>query len=179
MREKLKVKGYLVIKNGDTVVRGKNHFVDGMMKMIISFLGAKITVTGQKSAPLYHWSIYLGSDTSTPTTHDMTSLVSPIGSAPGTPPDYKGGLLDNPSPGVYRVEYIATWFTGSISGTVGEVALYLTTTDRFSWSDGGWYCNAGENMVSRSSAADRTLQQFTINPSKPLSVTWTIEFKLV
>jgi len=172
----IEVTGYVEIRNGDTVVKATNHFVDALAKTIISLLGAK-RLFEDDSLPTNSWSIYLGSDTSTPTTHDMTSLVSPIGDPPGTGPSTKSGSLNNPSAGVWRVMYSATWVEGSISGTVGEVALYLTTTDRFSWSDMYWSCSAGENMVSRLSAKDGDFSAFVIDTSKPLVVEWTIEFK--
>ena len=105
----------------------------------------------------------------------MTQLVSPIGAAPGTEPSSKSGALTNPSPGVWRIVYTATWDAGTVSGTVGEVALYLTTVSSFIFGDSGWYCDGGKNMVSRLSVADGAFSAFTIDTNKPFTVTWTIE----
>ena len=175
MKESIKIRGIVEIKNGKTHIVAENHFTDEMMKMLVSFLAAKAEDQVDRPLPTSSWNMYIGTDTDTATTHSMTQLVSPIGTAPGTEPNSKSGALTNPSPGVWRVVYSATWDAGTVSGTVGEVALYLTTTDHFSFEDSNWYCNAGANMVSRLSVADSAFSAFTIDESKPFTVTWTIE----
>ena len=177
MFDKIKISGKVRIENGDIIIDGKNHFTDPMMKTIVSFLGA---AKGSRygSLSVYSWNIYLGSDTTTATTHDMTALVSPIGTSP-TEPNTKHGVLSNPEPSIWRVVYTAVWDGGSVGGTLGELGLYLKTTSYFDFGIWGWYCNTGPEMVSRLASADGAFTAFAINTSEPLSVTWTIEVKLV
>ena len=174
----IEITGYVEIRNGKTVIRATNHFVDAFTKTVGGFLCAHSFGSAHRNLPLWdNLSIYLGSDTSTATTHDMTSLVSPIGTPPGTEPSSKTGALTNPSAGVWRVVYTATWGEGTISGTVGEAALYLRTVDVFTWGNHYFACEAGKNMVSRLSAKDGDFSAFVIDTSKPLVVNWTIELK--
>ena len=106
----------------------------------------------------------------------MTALVSPIGTPPGTAPNSKDGYLSNPSAGVWRVVYSATWDAGAISGTIGEAALYLTTVAYFSFGDNDWFCNESDGrMVSRLASADGAFSAFVIDDTKPLTAIWTIE----
>ena len=172
----IEIIGKVEFRNGDRVIRARNHFVDKGGMLIVSFLGSKDTsYVNYARLPVYEWSIYLGSDTSTPTTHDMTTLVSPIGSSPGIAPNSNNGYLSNPSAGVWRVGYSATWDAGTVSGTVGEVALYLKTTSYFEFGKKPWYCNTGPEMVSRIASADGAFSAFVIDDTKPLTVTWVIE----
>ena len=183
MLDKIKISGKVRIENGSILIEGNNHFTDAMMKTIISFLGSYKSRSGSSSytspGPTSNWSIYLGSDTSTATTHDMTALVSPIGTSPGVEPNTKHGALSNSEPGIWRVIYTAVWDSGTVSGTLGELGLYLKTTSYFEFGKTDWYCNTGPEMVSRLASADGAFTAFTINTSEPLSVTWTIEVKLV
>ena len=179
MLDKIKISGFVRIENGNTIIEGKNHFTDAMMKTIISFLGSKREPNSTKPLPAYSWSVYLGSDTSTATTHDMTALVSPIGASPGTESTTKHGALSNSEPGIWRVVYTAVWDSGAVSGTLGELGLYMRTTSYFEFDKTNWYCDTGPEMVSRLASADGAFTAFTINTSEPLSVTWTIEVKLV
>ena len=179
MLEKIKISGKVRVENGDVVIEGKNHFTDPMMKTIISFLGADYGYSQDKPMPTYSWNIYIGSDTATATTHDMTALASPIGTSPGVEPNTKHGALSNPEAGIWRVIYTAVWDSGTVSGTLGELGLYLKTTSYFEFGKTDWYCNTGPDMVSRLASADGAFTAFTINTSEPLSVTWTIEVKLV
>ena len=128
--------------------------------------------------PCYSISMYVGSNTNTPTAYDRTVLVSPIGTSPGTAPNSIIGGTSNPSNGVYRLVITATWSAGIISGTIGEMALYLNTFDTalqtFGWS-GPIAPPAGNRLVSRLSVADGDFSAFTINTGNPLAITWTIQ----
>ena len=175
----IEIIGKVEFRNGDKVIRARNHFVDEGAKLIVSFLGAKTIWSYDYKTYNYlvlpSLNIYLGSDTSTATTHDMTELVSPIGTSPGTAPNSKNGYLSNPSAGVWRVVYSATWDAGTVSGTVGEVALYLRATSYFEFGKDKWYCDASAKMISRLAAADGAFSAFVIDDTKPLTVTWVIE----
>ena len=178
----IEIIGKVEFKNGDKIIRARNHFVDEGAKLIVSFLGAKDTYgyygnyPQNAALPTWSWSLYLGSDTSTATTHDMTALVSPIGASPGTAPNSKDGYLSNPSAGVWRVVYSATWDAGTVSGTVGEAALYLCKAQYFAFEQTKWAVSySHQSMVSRLASADGAFSAFVINTSKPLTATWVIE----
>lgn len=175
----LYIDGIVTVKNGRNVFRGHNTFLNRFKWSLMGYLkSAFINDYGS----LFNYQdtggakIYLGTDTTTPTTPDMSSLVSPIGTSPGTAPNSMTGTYTNPSNGVYDVTYIAQWNPGTVLGTVGEIALYLHCADSFDTSFAAWYVPTGAiRMASRLSVADGTLTSFTIDDTKPLTVTWTIE----
>jgi hypothetical protein len=133
----------------------------------------------------YAYDVYIGTNTTTPTSYNTIVLASPIGTAPGTAANIKTGSTSNPSNGVFRVTFSTTWNAGTVSGTVGEMALYLTlrsTLQSFGWT----ILSSGENhygsfqetkqLVSRLAAADGTLTPFIINTINPLTINWTVQF---
>jgi hypothetical protein len=164
----------------------RNHFVRNALQALMYIL---LTNTYNYSgssvyclvnfAPLNPQTMYLGSDTSTKTTASMTALVAPIGTAPGTAPNGWNSSIQMLSNGS-AVTYTATWNAGTVSGTIGEMALYgsvatnyytgmLTCGNTISW--GG-----GSVMLSRLSVADGDFSAFAINASYPLIIVWTIQF---
>jgi hypothetical protein len=117
--------------------------------------------------------MYIGSDTSTPTTVSMTSLVSPIGTAPGTAPNgksFSGGYYSTSTTPVV-ITWISSWNAGTVSGTLGEAGLYLFI-NYFGLTNGGTATNPG--LASRLSAADGSFTAFTINTSVALTITWIV-----
>ncbi|GAJ23812.1 unnamed protein product, partial [marine sediment metagenome] len=132
----INIRGFVTIKQGDKVLIEKavNHFVDAGLKGLISTIIGK-HVQGYSSKIgywylwQYEWQMYLGQDTALPTVHDMTEVQTPIGGAPGTPPDSKNVTVKNggaggDADGIYHVKYIATWNAGSLPAvTLGEAGL--------------------------------------------------------
>jgi len=162
------IRGTVKIENGEYVAIGKNHWVGQGLETIGSYLNS----TGNPYAALHSWSIYIGSDTSTTTTVSMTSLVSPIGTAPGTAPNTTSysGVYYSTSTIPVVLTYIATWNAGTVSGTLGEAGLYLYMNSFL--TNGAAASNPG--LASRLSAADGSFTAFAINTAAALTVTWTV-----
>jgi hypothetical protein len=163
------IRGTVKIENGEYIAIGRNHWVGQGLETIGSYLINSTSVnTGS-----YNWNMYLGSDTSTPTIVSMTSLVSPIGTAPGTAPNTtsRSGTYYSTSTTPVVIIWTATWNAGTVSGTLGEVGLYL-------WINIGYLTNgtttSSPGLASRLSAADGSFTAFTINTAAALTVTWTV-----
>ena len=177
--DQLLVKGKVTIWQGEgrdrkVIVReAENHWVDAGLRGLVSAL-----VCSRENQNIYPWAagvqMYLGSDTAAPTTHGMTALTTPIGVAPGTPPNtISGASRTNPETGKWQTSVTAVWNAGTVSGTVGELALYLRA---FANITVGWTLtsNPANVMVSRLSSADSDFSGFAIDPSKSLTVEWRI-----
>jgi len=183
MSTTIKIRGFVTIKQGEKVVIKKtiNHFVDAGLKGLISTIIAKNMSTTQSKTALwylwqYGWQVYLGQDTTTPTTTGMTSLQDQIGGAPnGRNITVKNGAAD----GIYHVKYIATWNAGTLpAATLGEAGLYLRAPDKttFQWILAGTVTyNPSLVMVSRLSEADTDFSSFVIDDTEPLVAEWTVE----
>jgi len=191
LSDRIAIKGYITIWQGEgeekklICRRKENHWVDGGIQGLISALiGQYIRSYYSGNVQVFYWSnnpnIYLGTDTAAPTTHSMTALTSPIGAPPGTAPDtIFGANLTNPSAGTFKIDITAQWVAGTISGTVGELALYLGAFTDLSpnWvkdTPGGSYTYP-VIMVSRLSAADTDFSSFVIDETKSLTVQWDLE----
>jgi hypothetical protein len=187
-RESIKIKGIVEIINGDTHIIAENKFVQSMIVWLtnitsVSYLNLPANSSLRWNISTYNWDIYLGTNTTTPTSYNTISLASPIGTAPGTTADIKLGSTTNPSPGIFRTIFTCTWNAGTISGTVGEMALYLSvrsTLQTFGW---GQVFNPviteTKQLVSRLSVADGSLSSFTINTANPLTMNWTVQYTAV
>jgi len=150
--DEIKIKGYVTIWQGDgknkkfIVKRAENRFVDAGLKGLVSALACSaiaVTAPSGISSWSYNPQIYLGSDTDISTTHEMNVLAAPIGIAPGTAPNTISGInRTNPSSGVWRTSFVAVWHAGNVSGTVGELGLYLRPFTEFA---AGWVRNMGQN----------------------------------
>jgi hypothetical protein len=178
--DEIKIRGHVQFINGDKKTKWyRNHFTNyGLITLANLFGGGGLF--DQYSIPAYSWSslsygfIVLGTNTTTPTNASMTQLVSPIGNAPGTKPNTQTGLTGTLSNGYYVI-YQATWNTNTVSGTVGEVGLYLRSCNSlasFNASNVPVYTN----MVSRLSVADGDFSPQTINTSYPFTVNWQLSF---
>ena len=182
------IQGLVTIRQGDRVIVRDipNHFVDNGLKGLIS----QIINAGHDSggSHTYHylwengWNMYLGSDTTTVTTTTMTALVSPIGTAPGTSPNSKSGSLkDGSTDGVWNGVFLATWNSGTVSGTCGELGLYgkpPTNQTAFGWRPTYTY-NPTAAMFSRLASADADFSSFVINTDVPLTVEWKVQCSFV
>jgi hypothetical protein len=165
------IRGTVKIENGEHIVIGKNHWVAQGLETIGSFLIYNGNVAGASNNN--NWNIYIGSDTSTPTTVSTTALAAPIGTTPGIGPNSKScsGIYYSSSTTPVVLTYVATWNAGTVSGTLGEVGLYLTI-NTVGLINGTTTTNPG--LASRLSAADGSFTAFTINTAAALTVTWTV-----
>jgi hypothetical protein len=173
------IHGTVKIENGEHVAIGKNHWVGqgfeiiGAWLVCSAFYNSAITI-----GAVSNWNIYIGSDTTTATTVSMTSLVSPIGNAPGTAPNTKSysGVYYSTSTTPVVLTYIATWNAGTVSGILGETGLYLYdflySTGTKPLANTSYATNPA--LASRLSAADGSFTAFTINTAAALTVTWTV-----
>jgi hypothetical protein len=163
----LSVVGIVVIENGENKVIGTNHWVGQGLETIGSYL---VGGAGNGAAS----KIYIGSDTLIPTTVSMTGLISPIGSAPGTAPNtFNVSYSINLSSTIpATIVYNAIWNAGTVSGTLGEVGLYLQGYGGLSGST--YATNPG--LGARMAAADGVFTPFIINTSVALNVSWFIRF---
>lgn len=186
MTKTIKMWAEVVIRNGDAIVaKGENHFVDAGLRGIISallfdYVKGSGSVEGRWYLPSNSWHIYVGSDTSIATATTHTELQSPIGAAPGTPPDSKtiSVIHDGTSDGDWYATFSATWNAGTLPAvTLGEAALYMRNADKstFLWTVYTTY-TPSESMTSRLSAADGDFGSFIIDNTKPLVADWTIHF---
>jgi len=159
----LKLFGEVEIENGDTKIKGRNHWVGTGLETLAAFIGTD-SGTGVNTTT-NNWYILLGTNTSTATSVTMTALANPI----STQPNFKltAGNYYSGSTNAVTVKYTAVWFPGTVSGTIGEIGLYLTLT-------GGTYPSGNPGMVSRLSAADTSFTVFTVNTSNALNVVWYI-----
>jgi hypothetical protein len=165
--DNLSVVGIVVIENGKNKVMGRNHWVGQGLETIGSYL---VGGAGNGAAS----NIYIGSDTIVPTTVSMTGLILPIGSAPGTAPNtFNASYSINISSAIpATVVYNAVWNPGTVSGTLGEVGLYLKGYGGLSGST--YATNPG--LAARIAVADGTLTPFVINPIDALTVSWFVYF---
>jgi len=175
------IRGTVKIENGEHIAIGRNHWVAQGLETIGSFLMCSVYNSGgyyvsnfSFNGAIYSWNIYIGSDTSTPTTVSMTALASPIGTSPGTGPNstsYSGAYYSSSTTPVV-LTYTATWNAGTVSGTLGEVGLYLNINGA---GLTGTQTGGVSGLASRMSAADGSFTAFTINTAAALSVTWVVK----
>ena len=187
-RESIKIKGIVEIINGDTHIVAENKFVQSMLIWLtnmtsVNYLNLPANMTLYWRISTYNWDVYLGTNTTIPTVYNTSTLSSPIGTAPGTVADIKLGSTTNPSSGVFRTIFTSTWNAGTVSGTVGEMALYLSvrsTLQAFGWAQAfNPPVTEAKQLVSRLSAADGSLTPFTINTANPLTMNWTVQYTAV
>lgn len=189
--DSIAIKGYVTIWQGEgkekkiICRRKENHWVDGGIQGLVSALIGTAVQSDSYLDDIHYWcnapKMYLGTDTAAPTTHAMTELTASIGAPPGTAPNsISGENMTNPSLGTWKTAITAKWFAETVSGTVGELALYLGA---FTSLTPGWTKGTGSPadyhfpviMVSRLSDADGDFSSFGIDPTKSLTVQWDLE----
>jgi hypothetical protein len=164
----LKLFGEVEIENGDTKIKGRNHWVGTGLETLAAFIG---TSSGNSvNVTTNNWYILLGTDTTTPTNVTMPALVNPIPIQPNL--KLAAGNYYSGSTNAVTVKYTAVWFPRTVSGTIGEIGLYLTL-------NGGVYPVGNPGLVSRLSAADNSFTAFTVNTSNALNVVWNINLVYV
>lgn len=181
----IELRGLVDIRQGKTYLcrNARNHFVDGGLKGIISaVLSSTLKGICRWYGPAHDWNIYIGSDTVTSTVTTRTELQSPIGTPPGTGPNIKSivGVHDGALDGDWYATWQATWNPGTVSGTLGETALYMSMPDKteFQWTmaEGSTYSPPAV-MASRLSNADGDFSSFSIDDTKPLTIDWTVHLQ--
>lgn len=185
--DSIKIRGFVEIRNGDKVIHAENKFTQSMLAWLNNMCSI-YSVSSSNLGSYYWfvsssaWDIYIGTDQGTSTLYNTIALVSPIGTSPGTPANSKNASMGSPSGGIFNIVYSATWNAGTVSGTVGEMALYMRVKDTlqpFGWSlvlNTGLNITETEKLISRLSAADGNFSSFFINEANPLVITWTVSF---
>jgi len=181
--------GLVTVKQGDVVIidNAKNHFTNyGMETLLCDLNISYLSVISHVICTCfgsYSWSMYLGTNTTVGTTPTMTALNSPIGTTPGTVPTTANeSFISGATNGTWATVWSAMWTQGSISGTVGEMALYLCynttgTANGAAYVSGSsdTFANSTAGMYSRLSVADGDFNAFAINTTQPLTVDWKIQ----
>jgi len=179
--DRIKINGLVSVFQGDgenkkiIIDRAHNKWVkNGLRGLLSHFVTKYYFGVYALAADASRLSIYLGTDNSTSTTHSLTALVSPIGASPGTAPSSTNGEgITMISDGHWRIAFSAVFNLGTVSGTVGEVALYLGMPQALvpeGYVDGAFT----KVMVSRCAVADGDFAPFTIDPSKSLAILWEV-----
>jgi hypothetical protein len=185
MHDALVVEGIVEITNGDIHVVSKNSIVDQGLIEIINIMACNQTNAGALCLPSYNWSsitngMRIGSDTTHGTLHTMTGLWSPIGAGIGTAPNVQTGYTSNPSAGVFKMEWVSIWNAFTVSGTLGEVGLFLKiNTGLYSFGANYAYQPTDNSLFSRMASADSKFAPFTIDNTKPLQVKWDLQLTYV
>lgn len=156
----------------NTIIKDQpNKFVDNILKHLRGFLALETTSEYTGVGYDEDWNMYLGTDGAS-TTNGQTSLNSPIGTAPGTPPDAKSGEKPTEiATGKWQSKFVCTWYSGSVSGTVEEIGLYLHCLSGYTF--GGDITGSSSKVLSnRLSTGDGEYSSFTIDGTKSLTVEW-------
>ena len=172
------MEGWVEVINGDHYQKVKNHFVGNMLNALIDFFASG---SGTVTAPAYSWAtstaqsfIVLGSNTTGTTSITTNALLNPIGTAPGTTANSQSGSTASVAGGA-SVTLTSVWNASTVSGTVGEIGLYLYIPITV----GAWqsaYSISGSEFASRLSSGDADFTPFTINTANALTINWTIQF---
>lgn len=172
------VSGHVRIENGDTVIEGKNKITKHFLLSLINFISGH-TFT-DNAGPLnrnwnntaYTW-VYLGTDTTTPTNASTGSLVAPIGPTKCSTISTTSWQTGN----ACYVQWNATFNPGTVSGTVGEMGIYLYCKGDSLNAAGSTYTNNASQMLARYAVADSEFSTFSIDTTKPVVVVWTFKFE--
>ncbi len=176
------IEGFVEITNGDTHIIAKNSVVDQGLISLVSWLTVE-SLTSQGHVPasgfgaVSNSSMRIGTDTVTSTTHGMTALQAAIGAGIGTAPNTQNRANSNPAAGQYQVTYTATWNAGTVSGTLGEVGLFLNIWTLAQGLQTGTATTPTTNtLFSRMASADTKFTSFAINTAVPLAISWIVRF---
>jgi len=213
---KIKISGIAEIIYGDNVIRCRNKFTRYLMSSIVVFIANQQPVAysnGWESPNIYSRGFSygvtarIGTDTLTPTSPDMSDLVSKVDVAPNS---ITRRLIKEPDYTLYIAEFVFTWNAGtlpniyigapgdgSIDGKVGEFGVYLYTDNddwssgilnparaSFSGSDKHYRITplggAGVRLASRIASADDAFDAFEFYGSiDPLTFKWRFQVAIV
>ena len=173
------VSGHVRIENGDTVIEGKNKITSRLLRDLVNFIGGNTFGDNNGTLNRYYTNtagnfVYLGTDTTTPTNSSTDALIAPIGSPT------KCSTISSThwnTGNVYYVQWMATFNPGTVTGTVGEMGLYLYCGGSTLGSFMSTYALDGSAMVARYAVADSEFSAFAIDATKPVVVVWTFKFE--
>jgi len=180
--DRVKITGRVtILQDGELVYKEiPNKWVNYGLRGLCSFMcGNYITSAGSQYA--YMWSgssqtnglnIRVGTNTATATTFSLTELVTPVTVNPTT---MTGSAVTNAAAGIWNITFTAYWNAGLITGTIGEVGLYLAPIDNINanWTESG-ATGKTQRMVSRISVADGNFTAFTPDVNKTLVIEWKV-----
>jgi hypothetical protein len=167
----------LVYEGEKLLFKSKGHIVNQGLVDIINFFSAALTA-GNTALPTYGWTtigngrMRVGTGTGV-TVGTMTSLVTEVATNPNT----QSGATSNPSAGIYRVAWIATWNAGTLSAiTVTELGLYLNLSTALQAFAGTQPAGSAFTLFSRLSSSDGDFSSFVVNTAVPLTIEWRLTF---
>jgi len=181
------IRGSVTIRNGDKiyVIKAHNRVVSQGIKMLIQVLGNTVATANfsnegfSQSFPTgaANTRMRIGSDIANATTEGMTALSSEN----TTDRNSASVVLSKISAGHYRVAWNSTWNAGTVSGTCGEIGLYLSGLTPL--ADGALpvtnlavtYATTTPYLFARLASASGDFVSFTINAAAPLSIEWDLD----
>lgn len=178
---RLEAWGEVIVKNGATEFRARNKIVGQGLRHLVNsgFLGGQNAGGGTSNDPFATNDLtrsYIRVGTGSGSTIDTTTaLVAQVATSPSS----TAASFDNPSSGVYRNKFTATWNAGAITGaTVQEIGIFgnllLTLgTSRPSSANSGY---SALSLFARLSASDAEFTAFTINTAVPLTIEYRVVF---
>jgi len=214
---KIKLNGIAEIIYGDNVIKRRNKWTRYFMSSIIVFIANRNPISYQNGCDYCNkyalgmskqLTARIGTNTTTPTTPDMSDLVNKVDVAPDS---ITRRLIKEPDYTLYIAEFVFTWDAGTlpdiyegataegdIDGRVGEFGVYLTT-DNDSWSSGLLNPNRGscigcssssmyqiplggasQRLASRIASADDAFDAFEFYGSiDPLTFKWRFQVAIV
>ncbi len=175
--DRILIKDEVLVWQGKKLLfKSKGHIVSQGLTELVNLMGVGGTTTtygtpGSGWANQSRGKMLVGTGTGA-TTAAMTGLVTPNSTLPTT----QSGLIANPTAGVYRVSFIATWAAAALTAiTVTELGLFLqvdTTLRAFN----GTVTPANYVFFSRLSSSDGDFTAFLVNIAVPLTVEWRLTF---
>jgi len=184
--DKILVTEQYVIKSGNRILFAtKGHIVNAGLMMLGNFFAMSSLASNSQGAylPAYGFAsvnsyIQLGTGGNV-TTATTTALTTPVAAKANS----QSGSFTNPSNGIYKVNFTATWNAGTLTAlTITEMGLWLTefsgiTTMQTFGGSSAESQTATTFFFSRISVADGDFASFVINTAVPLTITWTLTFQ--
>lgn len=180
--DKILVTEQYIVRSGNKILFAtKGHIVNAGLMMLANIMG---TYYSNSTAyyPAYGFLteaayIQLGTGGNA-TTYSTTALTTPV----STKANSQSGSITNPSNGVFKVNFTATWNAGSITAlTITEMGLWLNQTISAGTLQtfGATTVSSGTTpfFFSRISSTDGDFSSFVVNTSVPLTITWTLTFQ--
>lgn len=177
--------GEVTLTNGTTIWDSqRNHFVGNALLGFLSLtLFNQITSANEYACryfylPASDWTMFLGSDTKTPTTASTTALTQPLTNETTLPSQRQIFTTDGSSTGIWSATYRTVWNQGTIAGTIGEVGLFMRmpTNTGIGWNISNTTYTPSRVLVSRLSVADNDIEPHEIDTSNPLILDWKVTF---
>jgi len=181
--QRIKMAGSVTIKSGNDIIYQNipNHWVNNGLKGLTSAMCGSFVGTSSYNQPMctgwaYNANIKVGMDTLTPTTFNTNELINPNTNSPNS---FTGTNILNSSPGLWKITFTGTWNAGVITGTIGEIGLYLAPFDNITTNWVEYNIQKPQKLVARISSADGTFSAFTPDIEKVFTVEWTVSCGMV